>query len=61
MGVSFIFDKNSRKPRGVSFIFDKNSRDSRGVSTVFVHGGTVKPVAMRLTSEKKVKCVAVKK
>ena len=32
-----------------------------GVSTVFVHGGTMKPVGMRLTSKKKVKCVAVKK
>ena len=46
---------------GVSFIFDKNSQDSRGVSTVFVHEGTMKPAGMRLTSQKKVKCVAVKK
>ena len=33
----------------------------RGVSTVFVHEGTMKPVDMRLTSRKKVKCVGVKK
>lgn len=46
---------------GVSFIFDKNSRDSMGVSTVFGTERTMKPVGMRLTSKKKVKCVAVKK
>ena len=53
--------KTAETPGEFRSFLRKTAEIPRGVSTVFVHGGTIKPVDMRLTSRKKVKCVGVKK